>query len=105
MRPHGDELQLRRGRLLERIAVQRTTLARDAEPLGAALRKTDQLISRVRAAADYLQRHPGFAALGTAALLVMRGGSLVRWGKRGFFAWRIWRVYLDKMTGIGWRAR
>ena len=105
MTARGDELQLRRGRLLERIAVQRATLARDAEPLGAALHKTDQLIVRARAAADYLKRHSGVAALGVAALLVMRGGGLVRWGRRGFFAWRLWRTYQDKMATIGWRAR
>lgn len=105
MRPHGDDLHVRRGRLLERIAVQRAALVRDAEPIRAALQTTDTVIAHARAAADYLRQHPAFAALGVGALLVLRGGGFWRWGKRGFLAWRLWRAYGVRLAGLGLRAR
>lgn len=103
MTAESDDLQLRRGRLLERIAVQRATLARDAEPLAAALQTTDTMIARARAAADYLRQHPAFAVLGVGTLLALRGGGIWRWGKRGFVAWRIWRAWNQRMAGLGLR--
>ena len=71
-----SELQLQRGRLLERIAGQRATLAREAQPLVAVLTTTDRYLGHLRRGTDYLKAHPSIATAGVAALLFVRGGRL-----------------------------
>ena len=98
-----SELHLQRGRLLERIAAQRATLSRNAQPVRIALSKTDRLLDRACAAADYVKRHPSVAALAVAAVLVMKTGRIWRWTKRGLFAWQTWRTLRGKLQIFGFR--
>ena len=100
-----NELHLRRGRLLERIAVQRADLERDLRPVRASLSRVDRVIGRVRSLTDYIKRHPSIIALGVAGLFMVRTEGAWRWTKRAFFAWRAWRAFGDKLTALGTRAR
>lgn len=87
-----NELRLQRGRLLERIATQRTTLIRDLQPIAASLATADRLLARVRAGSDYIQQHPRVTALALTVLVVTRPRRAWRWAKRGLLAWQTWRT-------------
>ena len=100
-----NEIHLRRGRLLERIAGQRAALSRDLRPVRASLSRVDRVIGRVRSVTDYIKRHPSIAALAVAGLFAVRTERAWRWTKRAFFAWRAWRAFGDKLTILGSRAR
>lgn len=99
-----NEINLRRGRLLERIAAQRADLGRDMRPVHAALSRVDRGIGRIRSATDYVKRHPSIAALAVAGLLVLRKDGVWRWTKRAFFAWRTWHAFGDKLSALGARV-
>ena len=100
-----SDIQLRRGRLQERIAAQRTLLAQEIQPIRAVLQKTDRIVGRVRSFTDYVKQHPTIASLAVAGLVVMKTGRVWRWSRRAFFAWQSWRVLSDKWTAFGSRTR
>ncbi len=100
-----NEIHLRRGRLLERIAGQRTALSRDLQPVRASLSKVDRVVGRIRSVTDYIKRHPSIAALAVAGLFAIKTERAWRWTKRAFFAWRAWRAFGDKLTILGSRTR
>ena len=100
-----NEIHLQRGRLLERIAVQRAALSRDLQPVRASLSKVDRVVGRIRSVTDYIKRHPSVAALAVAGLFAIKTERACRWTKRAFFAWRAWRAFGNKLTILGSRAR
>ena len=104
MNPGLNELHLRRGRLLERIAAQRAALRRDAQPLYGALYKTDRVLARVHSAVEYVKKHPSIAMLATAALFFVRGKGIWGLAKRGFLAWRIWQTFSKKLAALRGRT-
>ena len=104
MNPRLSELHLKRGRLLERIATQRAALRRDAQPVRASLAKADHVVARIRSVTDYIRQHPGIAGLAVAGLLAIRAECVWRWSRRAFLAWRTWRAFSDKLSGLGLRA-
>jgi hypothetical protein len=104
MNPGLNELHLRRGRLLERIAAQRAALRRDAQPVYGALYKTDRVLARVHAAVDYVRGHPSIALLATVALFLMKGKGVWKVAKRGFVAWRIWQTLGRKLAVLRSRS-
>jgi hypothetical protein len=99
-----NELHLRRGRLLERIANQRATLGRDAQPVRSALYSADRLLAIVYAGVDQVKRHRGLAALAVAAFFIARPRRIWRWTKRAFFAWQTWRTVRNKLLVLGLRS-
>ena len=100
-----SELHLQRGRLLERIASQRATLGREAQPLVGVLTTTDHYLGRLRRGVDYLKAHPSVATVGVAALLFVRGGRLWQWARRGVVAWRVWQTLDGRLRDLGWWPR
>jgi hypothetical protein len=86
------ELHLQRGRLIERIAQQRSALARELAPFRIACDTTDLVVAAARDAARFVQRHPVGVAAFAAALVAMRPRRAWRWLKRGVFIWRGWRA-------------
>lgn len=95
------ELAVKRGRLQERIAGQRATLARQALPLVDALAMTDQVVVTGRRGLDYLRAHPGQLAGAVAVLAVLRPKRVWRWGQRAFVAWEIWRRVRGRLERAG----
>ena len=91
-----DELLLQRGRLIERITNQRTALQQDFLPISAALDKTDSVVAKAHSFAASIRRHPLAASLVVAALLTIKGKTVLRWTGRAFSLWRTWR----RMRGI-----
>ena len=100
-----NELHLRRGRLLERIATQRTVLSREMQPVRVALYATDRVLVRVRSATDCVKRHPGLVALAVAALFILKAKRIWRWTRRGFLLWQTWRSVSSRLSAFGLRAR
>lgn len=83
---------IQRGRLLERIAVQRRELAAELQPLGAALQATDRTLFKLRSGVDYVKAHPAtFSAL-FVVFLLLKPRRVWRWTQRGVVAWRTWQL-------------
>lgn len=100
-----NELHLRRGRLLERIATQRKALGREMQPVRAALYAADRVLVRVRSATDCVKRHPGLVVLAAAALFILKAKRIWRWTRRGFFAWQAWRSISNRLSAFALHAR
>lgn len=84
------ELYMARGRLRERIAVQRTQLARELAPLGGALRLVDRSRAALHHAGQWLTAHPGVVSVVVVAVLVWRPRAVFRSLRWGYSMWRSW---------------
>ncbi|MBK9027087.1 MAG: hypothetical protein IPN98_04190 [Propionivibrio sp.] len=79
-----NELLIRRGRLLERIATQRAALGQEMPPLRAALYTTDRIVAGVRSGVVFIKQHPSIVTVAVAVLVVLKPGRIVRWAKTCF---------------------
>jgi len=52
------DLAVERGRLLERISMQRQLLEQQLQPVGDTLHSVDRALASLRKGRDYLQQHP-----------------------------------------------
>lgn len=90
------ELHRQRGQLIERIAHQRATLARESAPLKAACDTTDRILATVRngicQVSGLLRRHPAAAAGLVAAWIALKPRLATRWLARMIVVWRTWRT-------------
>ena len=87
-----DKLLLQRGRLIERIAGQRETIARDFAPIGETLGKIDPAAALLSATLAFLRRHALGASVTAGLLLIFRGKTALPWARRAFSLWRSWRA-------------
>jgi hypothetical protein len=87
-----DELFLRQGRLIERIAGQREALRRDFEPMTTALGKVDLAVAGVRLGAEYLRRHALVTSAVAGVFLIFKGKAALRWAGWAFSLWKSWRA-------------
>jgi len=99
-----NDLHIRRGRLLERIANQRATLAQEVQPVHSALYTMDRLLAIAYVGVDQVKRYPGLAALAVAAFFIAKPKRIWRWSRRAFFAWQTWRTVRNKLVVLGFRA-
>lgn len=99
------DLALERGRLLERIGMQRQTLGQQLQPVGRALHAADRTLATVRNATDYLGQHPEMVTAAVALLVVLKPARAWRWTRRGFFVWRTWRLLRREMSALGLTTR
>ena len=81
-----------RGQLLERIAHQRATLARDLMPVHSALSKADRAVAVARSGLQYVKAHPLPVVLAVAAVAIVRPRGVWRLLGRGLVVWRTWRA-------------
>lgn len=84
------ELYVQRGRLRERISVERRQLARELAPLSSALQTVDRTHAQVRYARAWLVAHPAIVAVAVVTLLVWRPRSVLNAARWGYSAWRSW---------------
>lgn len=84
------ELHQRRGRLLERIAVQRDTLSRQVVPLEHTLNVGDRVARMADAGKLFVQQHPVVVAAAVGTVVILRPGRTLRWARRALIAWRTW---------------
>lgn len=84
------ELYVQRGRLRERIGVQRGQLARELAPLSSALQLLDRAAIVARQAQLWLAAHPLVVTAVVVALVVWRPRSVWRTMRWGYSTWRSW---------------
>lgn len=95
------ELALKQGRLQERIASQRATLATQMQPISSALETADVVIATGRSGVNYVKRHPGQVGAAFAILAVIRPKRVWQWGRRAFIAWSLWRKLQGPLNQAG----
>jgi hypothetical protein len=86
------ELHQERGRLRERIASQRATLAQQLVPLKNASDAGQRIVSLVRSAMQYLKSHPLPVLLALTTMVLLKPRRTWHWLGRGVALWRSWRV-------------
>ena len=89
------ELYVQRGRLRERIGVQRAQLTRELAPLSDALHTVDRTRALLHRARLWMVANPGVVAAAGVALALWRPRRLLRTARWGFFAWRNWSRWRD----------
>lgn len=97
------ELYVQRGRLRERIGVQRGQLARELAPLGSALQTVDRARTLLRQAQVWLSAHPAVVTAVVVALVVWRPRAVFRSLRWGYSAWRRW-AGLRQWVNAAYRA-
>ena len=86
------ELQLQRGRLLERIAHQRNALGQQTEPAARVLHLGDRVADIAGEVKRTVIENPLTTAAFLGVVVVIRPRAVLRWAQRGFFAWRSWNT-------------
>ena len=94
------ELGEQRGRLRERIAYQRLTLAREVQPLIAPLSLPARMAGWARQGQAFVFGHPYLVGTTALALLVFKPRFVLRWAQRGLLAWRTWRSVRAMVPGL-----
>lgn len=100
MQKRLNELRLQRGRLLERIAHQRDTLARQAHPLARGLRVGERLDNWFQQCKQVALQHPVAVVTVVGAVVILRPAFVLRWTRRGFIAWRTWLALRRDLPGF-----
>ena len=85
-----SELYVQRGRLRERIRVQRGEMERELAPISGALQAVDRTHAQFRKAQVWLAVHPAIVTAAVVALLVWRPRSVVTAARWGYSAWNSW---------------
>jgi hypothetical protein len=94
------ELERERGRLLERIAGQRSQLPVQFAPVAQLLQLGDKVGQTVQAGRDFVRRHPWVVSAFGALMVLRRPRSIGRWARRGLFVWRGWRTARNLMPVV-----
>lgn len=84
------ELYVERGRLRERISMQRGQLARELAPVGEALHTMDRARDAVHRASLWMAAHPGVLVAAGVAMVVWKPRAVLRTARWGFSMWRNW---------------
>ncbi|MDR3300529.1 MAG: YqjK-like family protein [Candidatus Accumulibacter sp.] len=100
-----NDLLLRQGRLIERLAGQRAALRRDFKPVARALGRIDSAVIGLRSGADYLNHHALAASAVVGFFLIFKGRTTLRWARRTFLLWQSWRVAQNAIFNPGGRVR
>lgn len=94
------ELHTERGRLLERIAHQRTQLSGHLAPAARVLHLGDRAAAVARECRRFAATHPLAVAVGIGTLVLLRPRGALRWAGRGLLLWRSWRTVRSFVTAL-----
>jgi hypothetical protein len=97
------ELYVQRGRLRERIGVQRGQLAQELAPVGTALRTADRGALLLRRARAWMASHPTLVTTVIVAVAIWRPRAVWRVARNAFALWRNWSR-IREWTQRGLRA-
>lgn len=100
MQERLNELHLQRGRLLERIAQQRQTLAVQVRPIAHTLHVGDRLSDWITQAKLFALQHPLSVAMAVGTVVVLRPARVLRLARRSFFAWRTWTTLRASLPAL-----
>lgn len=99
------ELHVERGRLIERIASQRISLASQLVPLHKATAAGERAAHLFQGLVQYLKDRPLPVLMVAAALMLFKPKGAWRWAQRGLFVWRAWRAWRAIRTRFGPASR
>ncbi len=94
------DLELQRGRLLERIDQQRRTLAVQVQPVSRALHVGDRLADWFAQCRQFALQYPLAVAAAVGIVIVLRPAVVLRWSRRGLLAWRTWGAVRAALPGF-----
>lgn len=83
---------VQRGRLLERIAQQRSALAIEWSPVVSVLNTADQVIEGAEKTRRWIGENPIIAGIALVALLIWRPKGALKLAKNGAIGWRTLRL-------------
>jgi hypothetical protein len=89
------ELYVERGRLRERISMQRGQLARELAPVGEALHTVDRARAALHRAGLWMAAHPGVVIATGVAVVVWKPRAVLRTARWGFSMWRNWAQWRE----------
>jgi uncharacterized membrane-anchored protein len=84
------ELYVQRGRLRERIRVQRGEMARELAPISGALQAVDHTHAQLRKAQVWLLAHPAIVTAAAVTLLIWRPRTVVSAARWVYSVWSSW---------------
>lgn len=90
------ELAGRRERLVAKIELQRSELARHVAPWRGVLSVADKGVEAVR----YLRQHPGLVAGAVGFLVALRPRRAFAWLKRGWWAWKMTQKMRQRLGSV-----
>jgi hypothetical protein len=92
--------------LLERISMQRQLLEQQLQPVGDTLHSVDRALAAVRKWTRLSRSSTRkWSRRCVAVLVVLKPSRLWRWTKRGFLAWRTWRMLRRELFALGLSPR
>lgn len=99
-----SDLYLERGRLVERIANQRITLAQHLRPLQDAEDKGRRLLTMWSDGMTYLKSTPWLVALVVVTVVIVKPRRILPWLLRGVTLWRGWKALRSAVPPELWAA-
>lgn len=94
------ERAMKRGRLLERISQQRTTLALSCAPLADALNAADQVIEGAERTRRWISKNPVVVGVGLFVLVIWRPKGALKLASKGLVGWRTFRFIRQKLEPL-----
>ncbi len=85
------DLYLQQGRLLERIAIQRTQWQQQLAPVQHTARRAAALLVVGQQWVQTVRAHPLVLVALAGGLLLLPPRRVVTWAGRGLLVWRAWR--------------
>ena len=83
---------VQRGRLLERITLQRSALSIEWAPLVNVLKSADQVVEGAGKARRWIGENPVVVGIGLIALLIWRPKGVLKLARNGAVSWRTLRL-------------
>lgn len=100
MQTRLSELQLQRGRLLERIAQQRRLVALQVQPIARSLQVGDRLADLVSECKRFVLQHPLAVTAAVVVVIVLRPAGAWRLASRGLVVWRTWTALRGSLPNL-----
>lgn len=95
------DLYVQRGRLRERIGVERVQFAHELAPLGEVLHSVDRARALLHRTGLWISAHPGIVAAAAVVVVVWKPRAVIRSARWGFTIWRNWAQWREwARTGL-----
>ena len=89
------ELYVQRGRLRQRIGVERGQFAQELAPLGQALQTVDRARTLLHRTGQWMAANPGIVAAAAIVVVVWKPRAVLRSARWGFAIWRNWAQWRE----------
>ena len=94
------ERAIQRGRLLERIALQRDALRVSSAPLCTALHAADAALEGAERSRRWIARNPIAVGVGVLVFVIWRPKGAFKLVSKGLIGWRTWRALRQTLASV-----